>query len=166
LHIGTPDVIQKNCEVYIGHQSHVPVVKVKPKSHRSVCPFLRKDKCGVHAAKPVTCAVFPLARINDADGNTFYAFQKTNCGGKGRIISVREWLESFGVPAHDEVSKFWSSMLFYLVETVEKYKNAPEDKMNDVWELMFFASYLNYKTEFDFLPQMKQNLTHLKEMLK
>lgn len=59
----TPDEICKQyCECYIGPDSRVPIVRLKPHGSIMRCPLLKDRKCGVHKSKPAICALFPIGR--------------------------------------------------------------------------------------------------------
>ncbi len=49
------------CELYIGSDSHFPIIGWNPEFHQAV-PLL-KNRCSVHKAKPAMCAMFPIGRV-------------------------------------------------------------------------------------------------------
>jgi Fe-S-cluster containining protein len=53
LQIRPRKVIRKYCEVYIGANSRLPIVRMLPRASDGACPFLRRKKCSVHEAKPI-----------------------------------------------------------------------------------------------------------------
>lgn len=59
----TPDEMCKQyCEVYIGPDSRVPIVRILPRGSVQRCPLLKDRKCSVHDVKPTVCAMFPIGR--------------------------------------------------------------------------------------------------------
>lgn len=50
------------CENYIGSDSRMPIVRLKPRGSIKRCPLLKDRKCSVHKAKPAVCAMFPIGR--------------------------------------------------------------------------------------------------------
>lgn len=68
LQMSMKEVIEKYCEVYIGDDSRLPVVRIKPKIHNLVCPFLKKGLCGIQEAKPLICGIYVKKRIMQSNG--------------------------------------------------------------------------------------------------
>lgn len=62
LGLAPRDTIAQYCEVYLGQNSRIPIVRLKPRESIKRCPLLRDRKCSVHNAKPTVCALFPLGR--------------------------------------------------------------------------------------------------------
>lgn len=59
----TPEkLIDQYCEMYIGSDSRVPIVRLAPRGQTRRCPLLKNRKCIVHSAKPAVCAMYPLGR--------------------------------------------------------------------------------------------------------
>lgn len=162
------DVIAKNCEVYIGDNSQIPVVHVLPKSHDGVCPFLRSGKCSVHAAKPVVCAVFPLARVHASDSNeAFYVLQEdVSCGEKGELHTIRDWLGSFQIQVNDSDGKLWSEAVIYCATYMIKKKAMNSKRKQELWNEMFCLLYLAYDIHKEFAPQLSANLEQIKALIK
>lgn len=160
------EVIEKNCEVYIGDNSHIPVVRVKPKPHNEVCPFLRNGKCSVHTAKPIVCAVFPLGRAYSSDNEELYFLQNVSCGDKGKPHTVREWLQKFGIAETDTIGRLWSDAIIYLARYMQKTKHFKKDTLNMIWNAVFHFLYLDYDIQKPFEAQLRENFEHLKLLLK
>ena len=158
------EVIKKYCESYIGDESRIPVVRAKPKQHDGVCPFLRKGKCSIHAAKPVVCAVFPLGRVYNTNNEEFYIFQKVRCGAKS-THTVREWIREFGIPEIDTIGRLWSKVIIWLVRYMEKTKHFKEDTLNLIWNAVFHLLYLEYDIQEPFEAQLNENFEKLKLLL-
>ena len=62
LNLSAEDLFKQYCEVYIGPDSKVPIVRLKPRGSVKRCPLLKNRKCIVHKAKPTVCAMFPIGR--------------------------------------------------------------------------------------------------------
>ena len=50
------------CEVYTGSDSRMPIVRLLPEGPTKRCPFLVRNKCRIHEAKPAVCAMVPSGR--------------------------------------------------------------------------------------------------------
>lgn len=62
LGITTKELFETYCESYIGSDSRIPIVRLKPRGSVKICPLLKDRKCSVHKAKPTVCAMFPIGR--------------------------------------------------------------------------------------------------------
>lgn len=80
------EVISEYGFVYIGQTSQIPLVSLRMRPDNNECPFLNKNRCGIHMGKPAACALFPLGRfaIRDDPQNVkvAYILQSTDCGTK------------------------------------------------------------------------------------
>lgn len=123
LGLAPRDTIAQYCEVYLGQNSRIPIVRLKPRGSIKRCPLLRDRKCSVHNAKPTVCALFPLGRsikleAKETDPNAIerariqYIINPIECGDRSEEHTVREWVESFGIPIHDNDFIAWQKSLF------------------------------------------------------
>ena len=62
LGITTKELFETYCETYIGCDSRMPIVRLKPRGSIKRCPLMKDRKCSVHKAKPAVCALFPIGR--------------------------------------------------------------------------------------------------------
>lgn len=150
------DVIDKYCEIYIGSDSKMPVVRARPKIYNAVCSFLRNGKCSIHSAKPTVCALYPLGRAASPDGGMIYFTQGGSCNANSTPIKVKDWIEMFNLKESELPAKLWSQTLVKLSLSKRKFKIKPqiEEQLNN--ELVNIL-YLSYDTTQDFLPQFKNN---------
>lgn len=157
LKVKIPDVIKKNCEVYIGADSKLPLIRLLPKPYNNVCPFLRKGICSVHQAKPVVCAMFPLGRATAPNGDMLYFSQPVNCSAEKIKVKVKDWIELFNLKETEEPAKIWGQVVIRLGVGKRKYKLSSENEkiIND---MIFSLLYLSYDLEKEFLPQFRKNI--------
>lgn len=104
----TPEVaLAQYCETYLGRNSHIPVVRLKPQGSVKRCPLLKNQKCLVHDVKPAVCAMFPIGRYlalpsdgifpeNPEELSVGYVFNDPECGDRSETHTVREWFHKFG----------------------------------------------------------------------
>ena len=101
-------IVEQYCECYIGPDSRLPIIRLKPKTYRSTCPFLGSGGCKVHQAKPTVCALFPLGRAYlTTKGELIYFCQPVTCGSRKETHTVREWLTGFGLSYEDDDALHW-----------------------------------------------------------
>lgn len=105
----TPEVaLAQYCETYLGRNSHIPVVRLKPQGSVKRCPLLKNQKCLVHDVKPAVCAMFPIGRYlalpsdgifpeNPEELSVGYVFNDPECGDRSETHTVREWFHKFNM---------------------------------------------------------------------
>ena len=175
LNMEPKDFIDHYCEIYVGSDSKIPVVRLKPKGSVKRCPLLKDRKCMVHKAKPTVCAMFPLGRClivegaeenADTAGSIRYIFNHPGCGDRSETHTVREWIESFGIPVEDEFFLKWQEIV---VEMSMAFREAAdrmnESSMNILWSAALATLYLHYDVEHEFLPQFEDNTRDFQELL-
>lgn len=64
LEITSREFFDRYCETYLGGDSRMPVVRLKPRGSVQRCPLLKDRKCSVHRAKPTVCALFPIGAVS------------------------------------------------------------------------------------------------------
>ena len=168
LGLAPQDTIAQYCVVYLGQNSRIPIVRLKPRGSIKRCPLLRDRKCSVHNAKPTVCALFPLGRSIKLDAKETdpdaierariqYIINPIECGDRSEEHTVREWVESFGIPIHDNDFIAWQKALFTVRQKiVELEKMLPDKSMELVWSITYQALYLNYDIQEDFREQFQK----------
>lgn len=177
LGIKPEDLFERYCEVYIGPDSKVPIVRLKPRGSVKRCPLLKNRKCMVHKSKPTVCAMYPLGRcivaanpkegLKDISQGKFqYIFSDPGCGDASETHTVREYLESFGIPVPDEFFMEWQQTVLEMGNIFRKLeKTVSNETMELVRRAAFIGLYLHYETEKDFMPQFDSNVKNFFDML-
>lgn len=177
LNLSAEDLFKQYCEVYIGPDSKVPIVRLKPRGSVKRCPLLKNRKCIVHKAKPTVCAMFPIGRCIVAanpkeglkdirQGQFQYIFSNPGCGDDSETYTVREYLESFGIPIEDIFFLKWQQTILDMGNFFRKIEKAvSHETMELVWRAAFIGSYLHYETKEDFMPQFEDNVKNFFDML-
>jgi Fe-S-cluster containining protein len=175
LNLTHEQVIEKCCDTYIGRDSRIPVVRLKPKGVNRACPLLTGDRCSVHSLKPTVCALFPLGRVMASDAapdgmglgranEIAYILTPAPCGSNKRKQTVRAWLERFGIPTEDEFFIKWNKTAFELIMAVQKHEGKPyatPKSMDMMWGGIFQALYVDYDTRQEFYPQFETNVVKI-----
>lgn len=173
------EVVGEYAEVYIGHNSRIPIVHMVPSGPSRSCPLLKDGLCSVHDCKPTVCALFPLGRVavnkqkedgtvDPRDFKIRYILNDIECGSAKRVNTVRSWLARFGIPEHDEFFILWNEVMMEsgeLVRLLEK-KKAPEPLLQLIWNIQMNALYLQYDPSQDFFPQFQANAGRLLPLTK
>jgi hypothetical protein len=178
LQISPEELFKRYCETYIGHDSCMPIVRLKPRGSIKRCPLLKDRKCSVHKAKPGVCAMFPIGRCVTVDpknaksanfkiGEIQYIFTNPGCGDNAETHTVREWLSEFGIPVEDEFFNLWHQKIFQLGSIFRKAEKVCSDHtMELAWSATFVELYLEYDTSKDFLPQFEENSEKILNLMK
>ena len=171
------DFFHAYCEYYIGSNSRMPIVRLKPRGSVQRCPLLKDRKCSVHKAKPVVCAMFPIGRgirtEGDVEKNPLseceieYIFNDPGCGDNSETHTVREWLTEFGISIDDKFFLKWSNIIRELGAVFRKAEGKVKNSlMENVWTLTFVKLYLACDMEKDFLPQFEDNSEDLLALMQ
>jgi len=179
LNLSHEQLIVKFCDRYIGSDSRMPIIRLKPRGVNRVCPFLEGKKCRVHFVKPAVCALYPIGRMvqasntepfdPDQDIVVGYTINPADCGSITKTHTVRSWLTRFGIPVKDEFFSAWNKMILSLSMDLRKLEEQSEvtDRVMDmIWSSCYFALYLDYDAKKEFLPQFKENSRKLKTVIE
>lgn len=172
------EITKKYCDAYIGHDSRLPIIKLRPQGPQDHCPLLNDCKCTVHDAKPTVCAMFPIGRFMETESSskpgstlksqrTGYIYVDPGCGDDAETHTVREWLSQFGIPLEDPFFQEWNqtimelSRIFHAIEI-----RLPKEAMSQIWIASYMSLYFNYDLCKDFTPQFRSNTAELLKMLQ
>lgn len=172
LKISPEELLKQYCEVYVGQDSRMPVVRLMPRGNVQRCPMLKDRKCMVHKVKPTVCAMYPIGRgirydtkkknseITEEDIQYFFA--NPGCGDEGEIHTVREWLESFGIPVADGFFVKWQNVVYRLSMSFRKLEKSASPRVMELfWNAALGDLYLEYDTGQEFPPQFERNMERL-----
>lgn len=173
LNITAQEVAENYCDVYLGDTSKLPILRLRPRGSIKRCPFLENRRCSINDAKPTVCALFPLGRMvrkskSNNGGESVqiqYVLQSSCCGDKSQTHTVREWVESNGIPVNDPFFLKWQEVISPLSAVLRKaVKRVAPEALCDVFTGVYVKAYLAYDTAQDFLPQFEKNANDLLEM--
>ncbi len=174
----TPEeTARRYCEAYVGHDSRVPVIRLKPERDGGHCPLLKDNKCAVHRAKPAVCAMFPIGRglsfgmenqeaRKDRPPETEYIFVNPGCGDGAGTQTVREWLGTFNIPLDDPFFRQWNQLIIHMSGIIREIeKDLHEILVRTMWDVAVQFMYLQYDTQKDFMPQFERNAAAIRNTL-
>lgn len=177
-HLGTTpkDIVDRYCTVYVGDSSRFPVVLLLPEGEDDHCPFLKDNRCSIHANKPTVCALYPLGRgirydkKPDANGELkkvlYYFLQDISCGLRDETHTALEWLGEFNMADSEAWFLEWSEMLSKLVPIIKDLeKTVPQNAMMPVFDTLLYVIYLKYVGGFGFIQQFRKNAKEAVHML-
>ncbi len=169
------DMIKEYADVYIGKDSDLPIVCLRPRGSIKRCRFLKDRKCSVHNAKPVVCALFPIGRLFEAGANgkidcmnaeIQYIFTNPNCG-TGETHTVREWLDMFNIPVDDIYFRKWGKAFMDISDGVIRVKKKmhDEESLQLFNNLLYLIMYVKYDTKQEFMPQFENNIQEIMSLI-
>lgn len=163
-------------ECYIGEESRMPILRIRPQGETRRCPLLKNNKCSVHKAKPSVCGLYPLGRsvryVLDEQGKpdmekskVMYFHSGCFCGSQNGHQTVREWLEEFHLLESESFFLQWSYVLMETSQFLRRLEKVVTNKeiMEMAWNMVFGLLYARYDTEKEFQHQFEQNVKQLKE---
>ena len=159
LGIEMGQVIQDYCIWYAGQSSMLPVVTMRMRGPEKRCPFLKGKKCGIHAAKPTVCALFPLGRVgSENDEQVHYMMQKVDCGAADEEHSVQEWLAGYDLADSEKWFLEWQQVLIPLTKRMHAlFSGFSREFIASVAEGLLVTLYVNYDSKLDFMEQFRMN---------
>lgn len=170
------DIVEHYCTVYVGDSSRFPVVLLLPVGNDEACPFLKNNRCSVHANKPTVCALFPLGRSirydkkPDSNGKhkkkLFYFLQDVNCGLKDETHTALEWMGEFHLADSEEWFIEWSEVLSRIVPIIKDLEHTvSQEFMVPVFNALLHVIYVKYVQGIGFIQQFRQNANEAEQML-
>ena len=177
LSISQEEAVKQYCETYMGGTSRLPIVRLRPQGSIKRCPLLKDRKCMVHKAKPTVCAMYPLgrclaisqdtmSRIETAELKPQFILNEVDCGDNAEEHTVREWLESFGIPVEDQYYIHWQRIAMLASKVIKSVEGSwPHHGLNMLLTLIYNVLYLGYDMDKEFEPQFEERAEELRTIL-
>ena len=177
LSISQEEAVERYCETYMGGTSRLPIVRLRPQGSIKRCPLLKDRKCMVHKAKPTVCAMYPLgrclaisqdtmSRIETAELKPQFILNEVDCGDNAKEHTVREWLESFGIPVEDQYYIRWQQIAMLASKVIKSMEGSwTPHGLNMLLTLIFNVLYLGYDMDKEFEPQFEERAEELRTIL-
>lgn len=163
LGIAPAETAHKHTRLNIGSESHLPVLVLRERLDGS-CSLLRNGRCTVQQNKPAVCALFPLGRMYDSRDNQFHYFWQGCSMGKtgpaGKVWTLREWLDEFGLRESEEDVKAWTQLARGLAAVTHPMKDGQMSKA--MLETLLNAIYLDYDISQPYAEQVQAHMVRLK----
>ncbi len=163
--------VEDYCEIYLGSESRLPIIRLKPRGSIKRCPLLKDQKCSIHKAKPTVCALFPIGRgfMQEAEKGKApkpmsaehmrYFLNHPGCGDDSETHTLREWLDAFNLPYMDEFFVKWQQMVFTLLPFIHRAEEIlPPPAFNIVVNILIERIYIDYNLDEEFEPQYDEHI--------
>ena len=177
LSISQEEAVKQYGETYMGGTSRLPIVRLRPQGSIKRCPLLKDRKCMVHKAKPTVCAMYPLgrclaisqdtmSRIETAELKPQFILNEVDCGDNAEEHTVREWLESFGIPVEDQYYIRWQRIAMLASKVIKSMEGSwTPHGLNMLLTLIYNVLYLGYDMDKEFEPQFEERAEELRTIL-
>ena len=131
----------------------------------------------VHKAKPTVCAMYPLGRclaisqdtmnrIETAELKPQFILNEVDCGDNAEEHTVREWLESFGIPVEDQYYIHWQRIAMLASKVIKSVEGSwTPHGLNMLLTLIYNVLYLGYDMDKEFEPQFEERAEELRTIL-
>lgn len=151
------------CRVYIGSVSHLPVLRLAPvKEEHNNCPFLDGNRCAVHEARPLVCALYPLGQEISPTGQVCYYLQETHCGGEVHAAALADYLAEQGIEAREPMDVRWAQCCMALERRVSRWETLFQPVVLRRFRTKLReALYYRYDTALPWPEQLESNLLWL-----
>lgn len=176
LHKHNREVVTEYCELFVGHVSGIPIVRLMPRGKDNACPFFSGKLCQVNDMKPIVCALFPLGRVRTHDDQdamqpgksppTEYILQQTGCGSTNQKQTVRRWLERYRIPINDHFDDLWNGTVFRLSTYMQGRDKMEADQYRQLINTVAALLYFHYDMSEAFLPQFERNVALLTDAMR
>ncbi|MPM03896.1 hypothetical protein SDC9_50163 [bioreactor metagenome] len=175
------DFLNKYCEVYIGKNSHLPLVSIKFReslntdNKYTVCPFNRKKDekgiCAIHQAKPFICLAHPVGRLTTLDENekSYFMVSKHHCGSNNensKKYTLEEWFKDFDLETNQKFTDIYNKLLIDIVNIIDIEKFINNNKIPDIIKDSFLEDMIRLlyfridtsKNVIDVITEIRDNV--------
>ena len=168
LGIDFTELLEKYCELYVGRPSGIPLLRIKPKGAKKICPFLFRSKCRIHEVKPTVCALFPVGRATafvreSGRPEVMYFVQQTNCGAKDVSNNLQEWVRGCISEYDEKCGMLWNQMLRAVLAFISGIKG---EISGDTYSYVVQIMYCGYENAEDFAEEITSRIDQIKELEK
>lgn len=133
----------------------LPVIDMN--NDRQQCVFLNEQgRCSVHPVRPGICRLFPLGRIYEEDGFSYF-LQTDQCPAKSKTkVKIKKWLEEPDVTAYEQMVLLWHRFLVEKRQETQTLSGAEEIKALSMKILSEF--YVKGYGAEDFAMQLRERM--------
>ena len=156
------DVIEEYTEVEMLIHNF-PMLFLKTRGEANECIFLKNNRCTIHDSKPRTCRMYPFSAGPGGDGGLEYiwAAKEHHMYMPGKL-HVRDWMEAALSPEDREFLQLeydYAKAIGFLLGRL------PKEIDSDILREMLVYRYFAYDMSSNFIPQYKENMSMLINVL-
>ncbi len=127
LGISSHEFLGRYTVLYPGSHSGMPVC-ILDRETWGGCPFVTPRGCSIYEDRISCCRNFPLGRLMDGDGGSYYFFQADVCPGcgQGKEWTVAEWRAEQGLAPYQEENQRFAALMARLMGIFQGQVPPPE----------------------------------------
>lgn len=141
-----------------------PIFRVKTEGDDASCVFLKDGKCGVYAARPQVCRLYPFTVAPGSRGKDFQYLlctERSHHFGSGSV-TVKDWMsENYQKEARD----FNRAQNKWLPRIAQSLRTLGDAGLHRVLFQTLYYLYYGYDLDKQFLPQYERNMEELEKHL-
>ena len=166
LGISFIELLEKYCELYVGRPSGLPIIRIRPRGEKKICPFLVRNKCEIHEVKPTVCALYPVGRVTKLNkdsgiGEVVYFVQETDCGAKDVRNNLQEWVRNRITEYDEKCGVLWGEMLRIVHSCISGLEGQISD---DTYSYLAQIMYCGYEAVEDFAVEITSRIEQIKTL--
>ena len=159
LSISQEEAVEQYCETYMGGTSRLPIVRLRPQGRPTVCAMYPLGRC-------IDLTQETMDRIETADIVPLFILNKVECGDNSQEHTVRDWLDSFGIPIVDQYYIRWQRIAMHASRVIKSVEGRWTSRgINMLLTLVFSVLYLGYDMKREFEPQFTERAEELRGIL-
>ena len=147
-------------------QEGIVLPNLRMNGPEEACVFLNEEgRCRIHESRPGLCRLFPLGRIYEPDGFSYY-LQTSQCPRTGKAkVKIKKWLDTPELPKYETYILRWHDLLkairsHFAGESDEKLKG-------DVNTFLLQLFYVTpWERDCDFYAQAAVRFAKMEKLLK
>lgn len=158
------ELLSGELELQVQENVILPNIRMKERDGGvPACLFLNEEgRCRIHTFRPGLCRVFPLGRIYEENGVSYF-LQKDGCKkGTGSKMKVSRWLDTPELKRYHKFLSDWHN----LRKKLEQIAGGDETTAKQVNLLCLKLFYLKpYEKDVDFYAQFETRLAQMTDLL-
>lgn len=142
----------------------LPHLKMNEKNN--CCAFLNEEgRCRIHSFRPGICRLFPLGRIYEEHGISYF-LQSEGCKKEGRSkVKVSKWLDTPELKKKQQYLVDWHDFRKTMEEVIAG--TTEEQTVKTITMFLLNTFYVNvYENDRDFYEQFYERLEKIKSVLQ
>ncbi|MDO4632608.1 MAG: YkgJ family cysteine cluster protein [Eubacteriales bacterium] len=163
LGISQAQLLQSALELHVSDGVILPNMKMAGEEEK--CCFLNEEgRCRVHAIRPGVCRLFPLGRIYE-EGGFSYFLQHQECPKPVKSkVKIIKWIDTPGLKQYESYILRWHELLEAVRELLEKSED--EQLARDINSYLLQNFYLKEYPASDFYAEFEVRRESFQKLLK
>lgn len=144
-------------------ESGLIVLRLKMGGPENACAFLDADgRCGIHAFRPGICRLFPLGRIYEDDGFSYF-LQIHECKKENRTkVKIEKWL---GIPQLAKYEAYICRWHRFITDFQERFPHLTEEEQKKQ-NMLILQTFFLQPYEGDFYREFEERLAATEKLLR